>query len=258
MSMRTALTGLSASQTELSTIANNIANAATTGFKRSRTEFADLFSFDASGKTPGTGVRVAGVTQQMKQGGLEFTGNNLDLAINGSFWVGAAAGALISVPLLDPALVGPDTGWRVAFGSGAVLFCSLALANEVFKSGAVKAEGLADMAKAAIQKKMHMDIASNISHLPVRTLLVRGGLFFGWMIAFLTSMALIGLIPTVPIFIIALMRLEARESWRIVLPMAAVMCVFIYILFDQLLAIPWPPSVLGDVFPSLRGVVPSV
>lgn len=84
MSMRTALTGLNASQTELSTIANNIANAATTGFKRSRTEFADLFSADAAGRTPGTGVRVAGVTQQMKQGGLEFTGNALDLAINGN------------------------------------------------------------------------------------------------------------------------------------------------------------------------------
>lgn len=44
-----------------------------------------------------------------------------DLAINGSFWVGAAVGALVSVFLLDPAFVGPDTGWRLAFGSGAVL-----------------------------------------------------------------------------------------------------------------------------------------
>src|SRR5262249_25187893 len=44
-----------------------------------------------------------------------------DLAINGSFWVGAAAGALLSVWLLDPAVLGPDLGWRVAFGSGAVL-----------------------------------------------------------------------------------------------------------------------------------------
>jgi MFS family permease len=44
-----------------------------------------------------------------------------DLAINGSFWVGAAAGALLSVPLLDPNLVGPDLGWRLAFGSGALL-----------------------------------------------------------------------------------------------------------------------------------------
>jgi MFS family permease len=44
-----------------------------------------------------------------------------DLAINGSFWVGAAAGALVSVPLLDPSLFGADLGWRLAFGSGAVL-----------------------------------------------------------------------------------------------------------------------------------------
>jgi MFS family permease len=44
-----------------------------------------------------------------------------DLAINGSFWIGAAAGALVSVWLLDPNLFGADVGWRVAFGSGAVL-----------------------------------------------------------------------------------------------------------------------------------------
>ena len=44
-----------------------------------------------------------------------------DLAINGSFWVGAALGAIVSVPLLDPTLFGPDLGWRIAFGSGAVL-----------------------------------------------------------------------------------------------------------------------------------------
>jgi MFS family permease len=45
----------------------------------------------------------------------------LDLAINGSFWVGAAGGALLSVWLLDPNVLSPDMGWRVAFGSGAVL-----------------------------------------------------------------------------------------------------------------------------------------
>ena len=45
----------------------------------------------------------------------------VDLAINGSFWVGAAGGALLSVWLLDPAVLGPDLGWRLAFGSGAVL-----------------------------------------------------------------------------------------------------------------------------------------
>lgn len=84
MSMRTAITGLNAAQTDLATIANNIANASTTGFKRSRAEFSDLFSAGSSGSTPGAGVRVSGVTQMMKQGGLDFTGNTLDLAINGN------------------------------------------------------------------------------------------------------------------------------------------------------------------------------
>ena len=44
-----------------------------------------------------------------------------DLVINGSFWIGAAAGALLTIPLLDPTKVPPGLGWRLAFGLGAVL-----------------------------------------------------------------------------------------------------------------------------------------
>ena len=44
-----------------------------------------------------------------------------DLCINGSFWVGAALGALGSIVLLDPNLFDPDTGWRLAFLIGAGL-----------------------------------------------------------------------------------------------------------------------------------------
>jgi MFS family permease len=45
----------------------------------------------------------------------------VDLAINGSFWLGAAAGALVTVPLLNPQLVPAWLGWRLAFGLGACL-----------------------------------------------------------------------------------------------------------------------------------------
>jgi MFS family permease len=45
----------------------------------------------------------------------------VDVAINGSFWVGAAAGSLLTIPLLDPNIVDPAWGWRIAFGLGAVL-----------------------------------------------------------------------------------------------------------------------------------------
>jgi len=46
---------------------------------------------------------------------------HLDLTINGSFWVGAALGALVAVALLNPALFYPELGWRLAFLTGAAL-----------------------------------------------------------------------------------------------------------------------------------------
>jgi MFS family permease len=44
-----------------------------------------------------------------------------DLIINGTFWVGAALGALGSVVVLDPAIINPEYGWRGAFLIGALL-----------------------------------------------------------------------------------------------------------------------------------------
>jgi MFS family permease len=44
-----------------------------------------------------------------------------DLVINGSFWIGAAMGAVSAIVLLDPALIGPDLGWRLAYFTGACL-----------------------------------------------------------------------------------------------------------------------------------------
>jgi MFS family permease len=44
-----------------------------------------------------------------------------DLIINGSFWVGAAAGAAGSIVLLDPATIDPEYGWRLAFFLGSAL-----------------------------------------------------------------------------------------------------------------------------------------
>jgi len=51
----------------------------------------------------------------------------VNLAINGSFWLGAALGAGLSLVLLDPHVLGPQLGWRVGFGLGAVLALAILL-----------------------------------------------------------------------------------------------------------------------------------
>ena len=86
MSFNTALSGLQAATIDLSVSSNNIANVSTTGFKRSRAEFADLFEVSPFGNTSssvGSGVQVASISQQFEQGNLKFTDGALDMAISG-------------------------------------------------------------------------------------------------------------------------------------------------------------------------------
>jgi flagellar hook protein FlgE len=86
MSFRIALSGLNAATTGLNVISNNIANSNTTGFKYSQAQFADVFAsgaLDFRSDQVGNGVRLASIAQQFAQGNVEFTGNNLDLAITG-------------------------------------------------------------------------------------------------------------------------------------------------------------------------------
>lgn len=86
MPFRIALSGLNAASSDLKVTGNNIANAATNGFKSSRAEFADVYATSLGGVSDtavGGGVRLARVAQQFAQGNVEFTNNNLDLAING-------------------------------------------------------------------------------------------------------------------------------------------------------------------------------
>jgi flagellar hook protein FlgE len=86
MPFRTALSGLNAASADLRVTGNNIANSGTVGFKESRAEFSDVFALSYGGISQtaiGSGVRLSAVTQQFGQGNIDFTGNNLDLALNG-------------------------------------------------------------------------------------------------------------------------------------------------------------------------------
>jgi flagellar basal-body rod protein FlgG len=93
-----AKTGLDAQQTQMDVVANNLANVSTNGFKRSRAVFEDLLyqtirqpgaqssqqSQIPSGLQIGTGVRPVAAERIHTQGNLQQTGNQLDVAIQGS------------------------------------------------------------------------------------------------------------------------------------------------------------------------------
>ncbi len=93
------LTGLQADSTALNTIANDLSNMNTTGFKAASTNFADLF-YQQIGTTGsgdpiqvGAGVQVATNEIDFTQGSINSTGNDTDVALNGSGFFVASNGS---------------------------------------------------------------------------------------------------------------------------------------------------------------------
>jgi flagellar basal-body rod protein FlgG len=97
-SLYTAASGMKAQQSQVDTIANNIANVNTSGFKKSRLSFRSLLyqtyrepglplannQNDVTGLQIGSGTEVSGSRKEMQQGVLELTGNSLDLGVEGA------------------------------------------------------------------------------------------------------------------------------------------------------------------------------
>src|SRR5580658_6151485 len=93
-----AASGMNAQQTNLDNIANNLANASTTGYKSRRAQFQDLMyqslvqpgaaagqqTVVPSGLQVGLGTRTAANSMSMAQGSFTQTGNQLDLVIQGN------------------------------------------------------------------------------------------------------------------------------------------------------------------------------
>jgi TctA family transporter len=139
------------------------------------------------------------------------------------------------------ARIGPTVVASILVISGTV-----SLAYKVF---VIPAHGLAHAGGG-----VHMDVSSDHDEkLPRKTVLARAARFLGWFLAFLACMSVIGMLPTVPLMIAAYMRIEGREPWKLSLILAVCVTVFLYIVFDQILHIPWPESFLGQWLPGLGG-----
>jgi flagellar hook protein FlgE len=125
MSFYTSLSGLQASQTDMQTISHNLANVSTTGFKKSRVEFADVIASNVSTdprKMVGSGVVVKATQQQFKEGNLQGTTNALDLAVMGEgFFTVRTTGASDTIAFTRNGSFSVDSARNVVDGQGSFL-----------------------------------------------------------------------------------------------------------------------------------------
>ena len=143
-------------------------------------------------------------------------------------------------------------------GSVGITVCLLSLFNDMCRKPATYAtESLAESAQHQVEQKIHMDLASDTEHLPTSIIIKRAARFFGYLIAFMGVMSVIGLVPTVGLFVVIFMRYENREPWKLVITYAIVLVFAISFVFDNVMSIPWPPTLIAQWFPALK-FLPSI
>ncbi|MGE4242421.1 flagellar basal-body rod protein FlgG [Ramlibacter sp.] len=179
-SLSIAKTGLEAQQTQLDAITHNLANVGTHGYKRSRAVFEDLLyqnmrqaggpsSQDAqlpTGLQLGSGVRPVATSRNFSQGALTETGNQLDVAINGSgffqvqmpdggtgytrdgsFQVDAQGQIVTSSGYhLNPAITVPAGAQTVTIGRDGIVSATLANAKAPQQIGQIQLAGFVNPA----------------------------------------------------------------------------------------------------------------
>jgi hypothetical protein len=170
-----------------------------------------------------------------------------------AFWIGLIAIMLIQALSWDysakvvPMIVG-------IFGLAVAI---LSLLNQTLRTSPEGPAGVQKATREKVQQKIHMDLQADDAHLAEGVVIKRAVIFFIWIAGLMGSMAVIGLIPTIAVFVVMYMRLEGREPWHLVVPQAFALPLLVYIVFDQLLAVPWPPTIVGGLFPALK-IMPSV
>ncbi len=120
------------------------------------------------------------------------------------------------------------------------------------------ANNLRGGAQEEVAESLHLDLSVQDEGIETKVMLTRAITYFAWLLGFVGLAALFGMLPAVFLFVILYMRIEGKEPWRLTMSCAFGLVLFAWFLFDYLLALPWPQTVIGDIIPALKGVVPSI
>jgi hypothetical protein len=103
-----------------------------------------------------------------------------------------------------------------------------------------------------IAKEVHFDIAQDFGDMNERQIMTRAAMFLGWCVFFALAGLIIGLLPVTLMFLVLYMRFWSKESWKATLWISGLLWAFYYVLFHVVLVVPWPQSLMGEIFPILR------
>ncbi|MEK9677687.1 MAG: tripartite tricarboxylate transporter permease [Rhodospirillaceae bacterium] len=126
--------------------------------------------------------------------------------------------------------------------TGGLVFSLMVLVGRMFEFTAAPPD----------KPKVYMDIQADYGDLTMGEVFRRFGRYFLWVVLPLPVAIGIGLLPSLFLFLIGFMKIEAKERWPMILAVAVAVIAFCYVLFHLVLHIPWPQSYLGDVLPALR------
>ena len=99
---------------------------------------------------------------------------------------------------------------------------------------------------------VHFDITVDFGDLSLETIWRRALAYFGWCFFFFGAASVIGLLPAMFFFMAGYMRFWGKESWTMTMILTGSLWIFCYFLFHHILIIPWPQTVVGDMYPVLR------
>jgi hypothetical protein len=102
------------------------------------------------------------------------------------------------------------------------------------------------------EQEVLLDLRSEFGDMPRREVNRRFFVYLGWLVLFIAAGHVIGLMPAMLIFLLAYMRYGGDETWRTTLMVSVPIWIMWYALFDRVIRLAWPQSLIGDWFPALR------
>jgi len=150
-------------------------------------------------------------------------------------------------------LVPQVVGWTAMIILTTLVFVMLFYQQEPRTSRTAAGTG-DETTQEADESDAHFDIVVDFGDLSYRTIAWRATTYFGWCLFFFGAAAVIGLLPAMFFFLVGYMRFVGKETWKTTLIIAVSLWVFCYGLFHKILFIPWPQTVIGDMFPVLRTI----